>query len=444
MEPKKLTRRLYIILVVAVLLIGGLYGAYKLFFDPYRGTITASIPSKYLYATLTKEQAGEDLAYLVGKLEERHPACMDGLPGEVRAQYEKELAMLTEDLTVLRLWQAGARILAQLKDAHTAIRYHSNDYQRLPIRLEMTEGRLLCIGQGYEDAEVIRINGISVEELYRRFLEQFSYELESYASYRFSSHICDLEYLEFIGVDVASGITFTFSNGNEEWDQSMTSQVPTQDTAVAKLPFVSYQIDEGKSLGIFTLRSCIADDVYRETVKEFFSKVKESSISNVVVDLRNNGGGNSQVINEFLRYVDIDRYSVAGGMAVRYGPILRRFKKRETKNKPVQDLLFTGRLFALTSTHTFSSAMMFALTLLDNNIGMVIGEIPGNMPACYGDILVFQTPNAKLSFTVSYKYFDRIDETKAELPLIPNYEVKAADAVGKLYQVIKAEETRMH
>ena len=440
MASRRLTKRSFIIIGITVFLIGGLYAAYKLSFDPYRGTIIAAAASQDLSATLAKEEASADLAYLVDKLEKRHPACIAGLPDEVQAQYEKELNALTEDVTVLELWQAGARVLAKMKDAHTAIWYPSSDYQRMPIKLEMLDGRLFCISEGYDNVEATRINGIPVDELYRRFLTQFSYELESYASYCFSNYIRDPKYLEFVGVDTASGITFTFSNEKGEWEESMAFESPVEHAAIAEPPFVSYQIDEENSLGILTLRSCQIDDFYRETLKSFFTEVKEHSISYVAVDLRNNGGGNSQVINEFLRYVDVNTYSVVGGMDVRYGPVLWHFKARANKNRCFEDLVFTGKLFALTSKKTFSSAAMFAVTLLDNNLAEIIGEIPGNMPASYGDILAFQTPNAKLLFTISFKYFGRIDGTKAELPLIPHYEVRAEDSVGKLYEIIEADQ----
>ncbi|MDF2941516.1 MAG: hypothetical protein K0S01_374 [Herbinix sp.] len=57
----------------------------------------------------------------------------------------------------------------------------------------------------------------------------------------------------------------------------------------------------------------------------------------------------------------------------------------------------------------------------------------------YGDILLYETPNAKLSMTVSYKYFGRIDEAKADIALIPDYEVKAEEAMDKLYEIIVAK-----
>jgi hypothetical protein len=64
------------------------------------------------------------------------------------------------------------------------------------------------------------------------------------------------------------------------------------------------------------------------------------------------------------------------------------------------------------------------------------GEIPGNMPSCYGDNLYFQTPNAGLVFTVSYKYFVRPDASKSELPLLPDITVPAGDALTEAMKII--------
>lgn len=67
----------------------------------------------------------------------------------------------------------------------------------------------------------------------------------------------------------------------------------------------------------------------------------------------------------------------------------------------------------------------------------VVGEVPGNMPSSYGDILYFQTPNARLVFTVSYKYFIRPDASKSDLPLIPDVTVPAKDALTETIRLIE-------
>ena len=65
-----------------------------------------------------------------------------------------------------------------------------------------------------------------------------------------------------------------------------------------------------------------------------------------------------------------------------------------------------------------------------------MGEIPGNMPSSYGDILRFQTPNAHLVFAVSHKYFVRPDESMSDLPLIPDVQVPAEKALDKVIELI--------
>ena len=89
---------------------------------------------------------------------------------------------------------------------------------------------------------------------------------------------------------------------------------------------------------------------------------------------------------------------------------------------------YNGKLYALTSNYTFSSAMDFAVVISDNGLGKIVGEIPGNMPTCYGDKLTFQAPYSKLLCSVSFKKFYRVDRSKDEYPLIPDIEVSAKEA----------------
>ena len=123
-------------------------------------------------------------------------------------------------------------------------------------------------------------------------------------------------------------------------------------------------------------------------------------------------------------------------MDIRNGGNLISYRDEITPNKPV-DNAFDGRVYALTSNYTFSSAMDFATVIQDNGIGKVIGEIPGNMPTAYGDKLGFQLPESKLLLGVSYKKFYRVDIDKSEEPLIPDCTVNADEALEKLVEYIK-------
>lgn len=77
------------------------------------------------------------------------------------------------------------------------------------------------------------------------------------------------------------------------------------------------------------------------------------------------------------------------------------------------------------------------MLMKDNNVGELVGETPGNMPNSYGDILSFQLPNSKLHMYVSYKKWYRIDQTRADEALTPDYSVPQREALEKVYELIK-------
>jgi C-terminal processing protease CtpA/Prc len=117
-----------------------------------------------------------------------------------------------------------------------------------------------------------------------------------------------------------------------------------------------------------------------------------------------------------------------GSSEVRVGSIIWKNRPQNRKNQQLEPV-FSGDVYILTSANTFSAAMDFAVLISDNGLGVVVGESPGNMPSSYGDILYFQTPNARLACAVSYKYFVRPDASKSDSPLMPDVQVPAKNAM---------------
>src|SRR5690606_20357377 len=70
-----------------------------------------------------------------------------------------------------------------------------------------------------------------------------------------------------------------------------------------------WYIDKENDLALFYLKVCIDDEKFREDVEEFFHAVKDNHIQKVVIDVRENIGGNSGVIDAFLRQLPVDSYT---------------------------------------------------------------------------------------------------------------------------------------
>lgn len=419
-----------------------LFGAYA---NPYwnsdnmkKNRISASVSFDEV---ISYDKAEADLAFMMKYLKKNHPVFYRSTPPDtVQEAYDnalKELKQNENAITVNLLTQKAEGILSVLKDAHTSVQ---GNYAK-PRYLKTVAPRKA------ENWELIKINGTPIETLFENNQSLFSYEVETWGITRLRNQLLTLEGLAYLGFDIHTPISYTYKDdaGNEETEINTAESFVTYEEYIAlnenyfkdkaDESFVSYTVDEEKSLAILTLTSCQYNDEYRTCVNNMFSEIKNKNIQNIAVDLRENGGGNSLVMDYFLSYLDIDSYKVPTSKW-RFGPIFISTGDGTAKNEKKTDLLFNGNLYLFTSTGSFSSAMIFAQCVKDNAIGTIIGEAPGNTPNGYGDIAVFTLPNSKLYFQVSTKQFFRADSNAAGPLVEPDIHCGKDSVLETLYDVI--------
>ncbi len=429
---KRLPRWFKLAVVIIVFVIISVYSIYQLLINPYRETTNEYVTTLPLETELTKKQILGDIDYVIGKLRERHPAWLEKenkRVDAVEAKYSDMRKMINDDeknsYTVLEEWQILSRIMNQLYDGHSRVDFFSD-----------SEKYIDDFSQINEYGNPITINGEPTEKILESFLNLFQYERVEFAQAVFGEYIKQELYLNWLGVDTSDGVTFKYvtDSGEKEYHYSFVPYENVANNDVEESEWVNYEIEEKDNLAIFTLKECDYNDLYVNTVNDFFDKVDSADIENVIVDLRGNGGGNSYVANEFLSHLNIDGYMGLSG-DVRYGNFL-------IHNEPYyytvekKENAYDGKVFILTDVFTFSSAMDFAMFFKDNNLGTVVGEASGNMPEAYGDMLRFTVPNSKLGFSVSYKKWFRIDRNKCDEPIMPDYECKSQDALSYAKQLI--------
>ena len=385
-------------------------------------------PTLPLETKISKEQAVKDLKYVFDTVSANHPALLtdENAENKFNSSYVKlrrEL-MSKDSVTITELWEKSAELVCTLDDAHTIVTVSGTEY--------VNGGNE--ISKAYNDGTLVSIDGISADSMKEHFKKVFPCEpqVSFYADYMYGVALEYGSWLTLLGADVSDGIDVVFSGNKETKHFDMTDEPPER----KQLELCSYKIDKENSLGVFTLNRCEMSAEYTDRLSEFFGAVRDNNIGNIAVDLRSNGGGTTEVINEFLRYINISDYKLFGGTDIRFGGNLISYRDEITPNKHVENA-FDGKVYVLTSQYTFSSAMDFAMVIQDNGIGKVIGEMPGNMPTAYGDKLGFQIPESKLVLSVSYKKFYRVDINKSIEPLIPDYTVEADKALEKLVEYIK-------
>lgn len=424
---KKKKIKFFVILICTLIIILGAY----YYISPYRGTVNKFTNSLPIDEKVNRDDAVQDINYMIKQIKDKHFSAVNGVPEKVQAQYETELNNLSYEPTTMEIWRACSRILNKLSDGHSTINYIGGDIAQLDVEFQKEETGLYCKLKDGTIKKVNKINNISTDDLYKTFLEQFSFDNSYYARANFESYLRKPITLSLLGINANKEVKLEFENESE--NLVLQFKEPEQKEAIKP---VSFEINEDKSLGIFTLNVCTLSEEYKNSLKEFFTEVKNKNIKNVAIDLRSNGGGNSEVIGEFIKYLDVDSYNDYV-TKTRYMFKIIGNNSAVTKNNKYKDLTYSGKLYTLTSTRTFSSAMMFTVVLADNNLAEVIGEPAGNKPTSYGDILQFQLPNSKLMFTTTFKLFSRPDSLKdSEEAQIPDYKVESKDAINKLYELI--------
>ena len=142
--------------------------------------------------------------------------------------------------------------------------------------------------------------------------------------------------------------------------------------------------DSEKKLLYINYNQC--KDMRTCTVSEFSEQLmmdiqSNADLQRLVIDLRNNGGGNSELFRGFLTW-------------------LSTFEHLNRK----------GRLFVIVGRDTFSSALLNTYYLKFNTAAIFLGEPTGGKPNCYGEVKYLSLNSSGLYIRYSTKYYELIED----------------------------------
>ncbi|MCI0643047.1 MAG: S41 family peptidase [Gemmataceae bacterium] len=384
------------------------------------GTRTLAAGS-FLGPALPVKQLVADLDELAAKIKSVHPAAIDGLPGDMEATTKKARSELTAPRRRARFWLVLSQVMHTLHDAHSAVEpVRTGEMLDLPF-LWTSEGMIVTSDAGAfrKGDRIVRLGTLTELKLLELLRGVIPAENDHWVRHRAENVLRDLGFLRTLGIADKAPVKAAVDRSGK--DMELTASVAATAAAGSRPPWVRFEIDESSDLGIFVVDQCINNDLYKDRLRKFFQAVRQKKISRIAVDVRRNSGGNSTVINEFLRYIDVGSYRVPGSI-IRWSEEARarqtglaklasgvmRYDPRTVKNARVEEA-FRGQVFVLTSKATFSSGNWFAVFVQDNKIGKVLGEPTGNSPSSYGDMLSFTLPHSGLSYSLSFKRWLRPD-----------------------------------
>lgn len=179
---------------------------------------------------------------------------------------------------------------------------------------------------------------------------------------------------------------------------------------------------------------------FQAFLESSFHQLQEKKIQNLIIDIRKNGGGDSNLGDDLLKYISPVPFTQYGKILVKISKeVKQQYNYAEVENTILENSLvadklkkphpdsarFGGNVYVLTSNFSFSSATDLAWYIKHYNIGKLVGEETGQWGVNFGELISFKLPTTKLSVRVAHKKFYCIGATDKSLHgVIPHYTVK--------------------
>ncbi len=342
---------------------------------------------------LTPAQWHDDLAAFAHELPRRHANAFYTL---TRAAFDAEVAELDGRIANANgdeMFVGLQKIAKSIGDGHTGV-IAPKDRRVMPLKFGRfgSDIRVVATGPGLErafGARLLKIGGMPIAEVWRRVLTLTSgEELDELRTSEALTYLARGYALHGLGVTsdrTHAAYTLEDESGREmEVDvmgllpgQDANLRAPGEDTALRLMqkdaPFACQT--PANSNAVY----CVWRGYENLTkfAKQMFDMIATSNAQKLILDMRDNGGGDN---------------------TVGYAEIIKPLKARADLNRK-------GRLYVLVGAETFSAAMNNAAQFQDETEAILVGETIGERPNSYQEPRQFRLPNSHLVVRASTLYY---------------------------------------
>jgi hypothetical protein len=355
---------------------------------------------------LTSDQWRQDLHYLAKQLPSRHKNAFHTTTREKFANAVAELDAAIPTLQPHEVIVGMMRIVAMVGDAHTEMYGFGVSFRRFPLSLYWfgNELRVTRTGARYQQAagaKVVQIGDFKIADTSARVAQLIAHENDYWVRLLSAGYIPFAEILHALKVIPnlqRARWTFEDDKGNQfslDFDATTTGEAIEWVSASPELPLYRQKQDEQFWFTYLTESQTVYanfkgyHEKFNERASELLNLIKQKSPKRLVIDMRQNTGGDFTKVRNLL---------------------LPDLKRRPGLRAP-------GSFYVITGRATQSAAVVNAIDFRKEMKAILVGEPTGGRPNGYSEKDDFKLPNSRLTVGYSTRYYKFQDtDTAAVMP----------------------------
>lgn len=373
---------------------------------------------------LSVKQLHQDMDALVQGALERHPelsAYSDlNVLNSALATYKAEI---TKPMTRTEFYKVVGKLSHHFGDGHSFLIWPYQElnalkeqgHQPFPFDVSITKSGEIVLKSSYKNenkhiaagAKIKQINGIDASELLQT-MQQYSggetqYLREQIVARRFPVGLWAVYGFidEFDIVVSEESVDKVVSLKTEQ--QWQTLQLEKNDN-----DFYYKVLQEGVGY-LYLAHFDIEPDEFEEFIDQQFAKIREDNISSLIIDIRNNPGGNTDTVTYLTRYLADKPFRLVSSVREKLNQQNRGWfnykgEVGEVTNaewtdweSPINNKnRFEGETYLMVGAISYSAAIVLATTLKDNKFATLVGETTGGFANQTAQGNLFNLPNSQL------------------------------------------------
>ncbi|MBI9012297.1 MAG: hypothetical protein JEZ08_08735 [Clostridiales bacterium] len=398
-------------------------------------------------------KAISDLDVLIESAEKVHPDLYKYTDKDTFNQSVETIKESFETGDQVEFYQLVAPLFASLKDGKTILepladyfKYQiENGDHFFPYQVSIKDNRIF-LESSYTGSEEISLHS-EVTAINGKVAEDVLKELESYISGTTQAEIeygLIKEFHRLYYVVYGESEKFEVSYVEDGIAKEMTLTGASIDNIVLQpLPEVkthTYEVIE-EGVGLISIYKFDGFSSFKRFMEATFIKIEENPIDTLIIDIRDNIGGNTEYSKYLMSYLTDMPFKLYGTIEAKISEaalLEDSYMKENFSNqigetvaaefneetRPYEEVIpFEGKVYVAIANDTFAAASEFAALVKDYEVATLIGEATGTNPSSFKSIHLVTAPNLNTRLAVPYQYFARPSGGDTEMGVTPDIEV---------------------